>query len=63
VSRCDVKKDVSPEYFFVTALSLYKNVTDAKLASCLQLVTSLSTNVFIRVPKEIFRADIHFTGI
>lgn len=28
------KKDVSPEYFSVIALSLYKNVTDAKLASC-----------------------------
>ena len=30
-----VRKDVSPEYFFVAALSLYKNVTDAKLASCI----------------------------
>ena len=29
------KKDVSPEYFFVATLSLYKNVTDAKLASCI----------------------------
>ena len=29
------KKAVNPEYFFVAALSLYKNVTDAKLASCI----------------------------
>ena len=29
-----VEEDVSPEYFFVATLSLYKNVTDAKLASC-----------------------------
>ena len=29
------KKEVNPEYFFVAALSLYKNVTDAKLASCI----------------------------
>ena len=32
--RMCVRKDVSPEYFFVAALPLYKNVTDAKLASC-----------------------------
>ena len=29
------RKDVSPEYFFVATLSLYKNVTDARLASCI----------------------------
>ena len=29
------KEDISPEYFFVAALSLYKNVTDARLASCI----------------------------
>ena len=29
------KEAVNPEYFFVAALSLYKNVTDAKLASCI----------------------------
>lgn len=35
VRVCVVRKDVSPEYFFVAALSLYKNVTDAKPASCI----------------------------
>ncbi len=35
VRVCRVRKDVNPEYFFVAALSLYKNVTDAKLASCI----------------------------
>ena len=34
VSICVVRKEVSLEYFFVAALSLYKNVTGAKLASC-----------------------------
>ncbi len=35
VSVCGVRKDVSLEYFFVAALSLYKNVTDARLSSCI----------------------------
>ena len=52
--RMCVRKDVSPEYFFVAALSLYKNVTDAKLASCIQLETSLSTDVFIRAPTTMY---------
>ena len=35
VRVCRVRKAVNPEYFFVATLSLYKNVTDAKLASCI----------------------------
>ena len=50
VRVCGVRKDGRPEYFVVVVLSLYKNVTDAKLASCIQLETSLSTDVFIRTP-------------
>ncbi len=55
VRICSVRKDVNLEYFFVAALSLYKNVTDAKLASCIaarNLAEHMlkSMDVFIRAP-------------
>ena len=65
VRVCEVREAASTEIFFVVTLSLYKNVTDAKLAICtaarnLAKHMLKSMDVFIRAPKEIFRVNILF---
>ena len=48
---------LSPKYFCVATLSLYKNIAVLGSRVAKQLGTSPSTDVFVRAPKKYFRAE------